>query len=338
MVYTQEQFNNARDIYEKRLIRHIIPFDCPYCNHSGLLAHKHEGDNNFMHPDCFLLHLNDILKKTPIDMLMDIGEKKTPKVYFDKMKFNRVVSSAIDKFPSQYNYFLVGEIDEDCIYVTDFRPVPIFEYPRPYGTFGHWEFREGMFDGQENEELDMELEELEDVNIVGYLHAHSSEQISHSDLFYDYLYSQILSDADREQVKIHIQLNTFFPVLKELVMANHTIFDGSRPLTESNGHGDVFTDHFEQQIADSKAECHQMLKKAETDAKKLICKNPQEYVSAYTTISHVYGSGADSSLFKQLNDWMSKDILDIDAFADLELTKRIQRQIHRLPFEVKKVL
>jgi len=332
MTYTQEQFNQARAIYEKRLIRHITPFDCPYCHNPGHLAHKHEGDKDFMHPDCFLLHLNDISKQTPIDLLMDIGEKETPKVYFDKVAFKKLVSSAIDKFPSQYNYFLVGEIDDDCINVTGFKPVLIFEYPRPYGTFGHWAFRKGVFDGQENEELDKEFEELEGLDIIGYLHAHSSKQISQSDLFYEYLYSYMLDDADKEQFKIHIH-----PVLKELVIANHNRFDGSRPLTESNGKGDVFTDHFENYMAGQETVFFRMLKKAKTDAKRQIHKNPQDYVCAYTTILDLFEPGADDILFEQLDDWMSKDTLDVDAFANLELTKRIQGQIHRLSFDVKKV-
>lgn len=337
MTYTQEQFAKARAIYEKSLIRHITPFDCPYCQNPGLLAHKNEGDEDFMHPDCFLLHLNDISKQTPIDMLMDIGEKETPKIYFDKKTFKELVSSAIDKFPSQYNYFLVGKIDDDSIDITGFKPVPIFEYPRPHGTFGHWEFRKGVFDGQENEELDKEFEELEGLDIIGYLHAHSSRQISHSDLFYEYLYSYMLDDADKEQFKIHIQLNNFFPVLEKLVIENHNKFDGSRPLTESDGKGDVFTDHFEAYISGEESVLSGTLKKAKTDAKRLIRKNPQDYVCAYTTILGLFEPGADEILFEQLDDWMSEDILDIDAFANLKLTKRIQGQIHRLPFEVKKV-
>ena len=337
MTYIPEQFKKARAIYEKKLIRHITPFDCPYCNHPGLYGHKHEGDKDFMHPDCFLLHLDDISEQTPIDMLMDIGEKETPSVYFDKVTFSKLVSSAIDKFPSQYNYFLVGEIDDDSIDITGFKPVPIFEYPREYGTFGRWEFRKGVFDGLENKELDKEFEELEGLDIVGYLHTHSSKQISHSDLFYEYLYSYMLDDADKEQFKIHIQLNNFFPVLKKLIIANHNEFDGSRPLTESDGKGDVFTDHFEQQIADNKAEYNWMLKKTKTNAKRLIRKNPQDYTCAYSTILGLFEPGADDILFNQLDDWMSEDILDIDAFANLELTKRIQGQIHRLPFEVRKI-
>jgi len=337
MTYTQEQFDTAKAIYGSRLIRHITPFDCPYCQNPGLLAHKHEGDKDFMHPDCFLLHLNDISKQTPIDMLMNLGEKETPKVYFDKAAFKKLVSSAIDKFPSQYNYFLIGEVNEDNIVITGFKPVPIFEYPRPYGTFGHWAFRKGVFDGQENEELDKEFEGLEGLDIIGYLHAHSSKQISHSDLFYEYLYSYLLDDADKEQFKIHIQLNNFFPVLKELVIANHNRFDGSKPLTESNGKGDVFTDHFEIYMAGQETVYSGTLKKAKTDAKRLIRKNPQDYVCAYTTILDLFEPGADEILFEQLDDWMSKDTLDVDAFANLELTKRIQGQIHRLPFDVKKV-
>ena len=337
MTYTQEQFKQARTIYEKKLIRHITPFDCPYCQNPGLIAHKNEGDKDFMHPDCFLLHLDSISKQTPIDMLMNIGEKETPKVYFDKVAFKKLVSSAIDKFPSQYNYFLAGEIEDDCINVTGFKPVPIFEYPRPYGTFGHWAFRKGVFDGQENEELDKEFEELEGLDIIGYLHAHSSKQISQSDLSYEYLYSQPFGDAGKDQFKIHIQLNNFFPVLKELVIANHNRFDGSRPLTESNGQVNTFTDHFENYIAGQETVFFRILKKAKTDAKRLIRKNPQDYVCAYTTILDLFEPGADEILFEQLDDWMSKDTLDIDAFANLELTKRIQGQIHRLPFDIKKV-
>ncbi|NOQ37340.1 hypothetical protein GQ472_00500 [archaeon] len=286
---------------------------------------------------CILTALNDISKQTPIDMLMDIGEKETPKVYFDKVAFKKLVSSAIDKFPSQYNYFLVGEVNEDNIDITDFKPVPIFEYPRPYGTFGHWEFRKCVFDGQENEELDKGFEELEGLDIIGYLHAHSSKQISQSNLFYEYLYSKLLDNADKEQFKVHIQLNNFSPVLKELVMANHNRFDGSKPLTESKGYGDIFTDHFEAYMTGEESVLSRILKKAKTDAKRLIRKNPQNYACAYTTILDMFEQEADDILFKQLDNWLSKDTLDIDAFANLKLTKRIQGKIHRLPFEVRKV-
>ncbi|NOQ56216.1 MAG: hypothetical protein GQ477_05435 [Nanohaloarchaea archaeon] len=336
MVYTEKQFNDARAIFEKKLIRHITPFNCPYCNNPGYFAHKHEGDKYFMHPDCFMLNQFNILSETPIDMLMGIGDNETPEVYFKKKVFDEIVSSAIDHFPSQYNYFLVGEIDNDAVEITGFKPVPIFEYPRPYGTFGHWEFRKGMFDGQKNKKLDNELEELEDLNIVGYLHAHSTRQISQSDLFYEYLYSMQLDDVDKEQFKIHIRLDNFYPVLKELVMINHNEFNGLKPLTESNGYGDVFTDHFEQWIADNKAGYHWMLKKAKVDAIEKIHKTPDDYSCAYTTIPHIFKFQADSILFEQLEDWLSKDILDVDAFANLELRKRIHGQIQRLPLEVKK--
>ncbi len=338
MTYTQQQFKQARAIYEARLIRHITPFDCPYCQNPGFLAHKHEGDKDFMHPDCFLLHLNDISKQTPIDMLMDIGHKEKPKINFDKKTFKELVSSAIDKFPSQYNYFLIGEIDDDCINVTGFKSIPIFEYPREYGTFGNWTLRKSILDGQKDEELDKELEEFEDLDIIGYLHAHTSKQISHSDLIYGYLYSQFLDGADKEQFKVHIQLNNFFPVLKELVIANHNKFDGSKPLTDSNGQVNIFTDHFERYMANPETVFFRMLKKAKTDAKRLIRNNPQDYVCAYTTILDLFEPGADDILFEQLDDWMSKDALDVDAFANLKLTKKIQGQIHRLPFEVKKVV
>jgi len=326
MSYKKEEFDAARSLFEKPIERWITPFKCGYCGESGMKGHRYKGNTEFRHPDCFLLYSAEITKETPIDLLMEIEEAGTPKVAFDKRTFGKIVSSAVEKSPSQYNYFLVGYLSNDSVLVKDFKPVPFFSYPREPGTFGEWEYKEAVAE---------EIGELNKLNIVGYLHAHNAKQISHSDLFYEYFYSRLMDGDGENSFKVHAQLNNFYPVLKELTILNHKKYNGESPLTESQGWSDVPTTQFERYLQSSEGEYLELLKAAKKQASEKIISKPENYMCTYTTIPEVFVGDEDVNLFRDLGYWMDKDKLDVDVFANLELVKRIKGKIKRLPLEVK---
>jgi len=326
MSYKKEDFETARSLFEKPIERWITPFNCKYCGQTGMKGHRYKGDVEFKHPDCFLLYSTEITKETPIDLLMEIEESETPKVIFDKKIFGKIVSSTVDKSPSQYNYFLIGDTSNNNVVVKAFKPVPFFNYPREPGTFGEWEYKEAVAE---------EIEELNNLNIVGYLHAHNARQISHSDLFYEYFYSRLMDGDGENSFKVHAQLNNFYPVLKELTILNHKKFKGESPLTESQGWSDIPTIQFERYLQAKEGEYLNLFKEAKKQASERIISKPEDYMRAYTTIPEVFAGDEDVNLFRDLGFWMDKDKLDVDVFANLELVKRIKGKIKRLPFEVK---
>ncbi len=326
MSYIKEEFEVARNLFEKPVERWITPFRCEYCGENGMKGHRYKGETKFRHPDCFLLYSTEITKETPIDLLMEINDSEKPKFTFDKASFRKIIPAAVDKSPSQYNYFLVGDVSSDSVLIKDFKPVPFFNYPREPGTFGEWEYREASSE---------ELNELNKLNVVGYMHAHNAKQISHSDLFYEYFYSRLLGGEGENIFRVHAQLNTFYPLLKELTLLNHKKFKGEKPLTESEGWSDVPTMQFERYLQAKEGEYSELLEEAKKQASEKIISRPKDYMRTYTTIPEVFVSDDDVNLFRELGYWMDKDNLDVNTFTNLELLKRIHGKIKKLPFEVK---
>lgn len=328
MSYTEQEFGAARALFEKEIERWAMPFNCSYCSYPGMLGYRTQGDSAFMHPDCFQLHRSEISQKTPIDLLMDIGQKETPRVYFDKKALHQLIDSAVEKFPLQHNYFLIGDTMDGSVEIKDYIPVPYFVYPREPGTFGSWSVRDPS---------DGELEQLNKVNVVGYLHSHNAKLIGHSDLLYESYYSLMLDDDEKNMFNVHVQLDSFHPVLKELTLLNHEQFDGKKPLTGWKGLRWVPTSQLEKYLQDDKGDYFNLLQDAKGKALEKIKSEPQNYVGTYSTILDVVGGERDIALFEGLEQWMGTGNLSVDAFSDLELIKRIRGKIKQLPFEVRQI-
>ena len=84
MSYSISDFVAAKKLFEIEIERWVVPFNCSYCGYDGVFGHRNKGDSVLMHPDCFQLDIYDKTDQTPLDMIMNIGQKETPKVYFDK--------------------------------------------------------------------------------------------------------------------------------------------------------------------------------------------------------------------------------------------------------------
>lgn len=335
MSYNEGEFAAARRLWETPVEHWLTFFKCAYCGTTGTLGNRLKGESSLMHSDCFSLYHSKRSEPTPLDLLMNIEEAGAPKVIFDKNVFNELASSAIVQSPLQYNYFLLGEIDGDSVKVRDFALVPFFTYLREPGTFGEWAFKDDEF-GKDYILLERKFDREDDV-LVGYLHSHNARTIGQSDLYYEYFYSHILPEDQKENFKAHIQLNTFYPTVRELVLANHKLFSGRKHLIECRGWMDLPTLQFEKYLQAASREHFELFQEAKKTALNNVLSKPEEYMGAYTTIPQVFAGEREDYLFEQLEGWMNKPLLEVDTFANLELIKRIQGRIKKLPFEIRSV-
>lgn len=331
MKYTQENFLLAEKLFSYPIQRGLSFSPCRHCGELVTFGYKHpyQKINEAMHPDCFLVSLSERMPRCgPFASLFQIEEVDKPKVVIKQSVMKKLISAAVDFFPYQHNFFSIGEEMGDKIIINDFVDVPFLKYEMPEGEFSNY----GIDD---SEEALKKLDEILTKGVTGYIHSHDTGAISVSDALYDCLYWNFLPERYRS-LRIRGQLDIFWPTFKQLILLNHRRFKGECSLLVQAGKDILPTDNFYRYIRPVSKKDRKIAKAAKESAKNAIISNISQYFSVYSTILDIFidlGNSEMGKIIKELNETLSKPILEIKDVANARLTKLIKGRIKELPLD-----
>ena len=314
MRYSENDVRLARKTFNTPVQEGLYYTKCKLCGETVMEGsrYKDEPIDDAMHHDCFYVTIPDRTPKFDLlDYLLRVGKNKKPKVIIKKSLLEKLVDKSVELFPFQHNFFSFGDSSENEITIEDFESVPFFEYRMPSGEFSRYEF-------DTSEKALEELKRMASRGPNGYIHVHDSRKIGLSDTIYDKFYSALLLPEAHGNFKVRMQLNTFYPTLRELTLLNHSRFKDTKSLVVDVGSTAVPTFVLEKYLSHEDAGYEKAFADAKQKAKENIISNVSRHLSAYTSLIREFGNLSRGNFQKMVEETGS--ILEKEGRCEEELT------------------
>jgi len=201
---------------------------CAYCGFpaaTDFVMYRSQGVGR--HRDCALIYKNEVFSERRImPKYLRIERADAPKVTIPSDTFRKLVRKAVDNFLFQSTQFTLGDYDDvgQLVKIEYFCDIPMLKTVMPPGELSEWKIDESAPAKAELEKI------LREKKVNGYAHCHDGSYIGMSDLFYGFFLSEVLPEEFHKRIAVHLQLDSFTPAMRELVLLNHKRFNGSRYL------------------------------------------------------------------------------------------------------------
>jgi hypothetical protein len=333
MRYSEEDVALAQRLFETPIQPGLYFSTCSFCGELAIEGSRYVNEpiEAAMHHDCFVVTIPDRIPKVgPFTSLYQIQDVSVPRVVVTQQTLQRLVSKAVDLFPYQHNFFSLGRISEDEISIDDFIDVPFFRYEMPKGKFSNYEI--------DNSEPTLKtwLEILKQKIPNGYIHSHDGNDISISDLVYDNIYSKFIPQEFHRSFRIHIQLDTFYPTFKHLVLLHRHELKRGKSLVVSYYSRHLPTKYLYKYIKPRTEKDRKTMETARQLAKETIVNNPERYLGAYTTIVDSFVTLKNDEINEMLEE-LGATLSKIIVYKNVEnsrFIKFIQGKIKQLPLVI----
>jgi hypothetical protein len=330
MKYDETNLRLARKVFNSPVQEGLYYTKCKLCGETVIEGSRYrdESVDDAMHHDCFYVTIPDRTPKFDmLDYLLKIGESKNPKIILKKPLLEKLVDKSVELFPFQHNFFFFGSCSEDEMTIEDFESVPFFDYRTSPEEFSRYEF-------DTSEKALKELRRMASRYPSGYVHTHDSRRIGLSDIIYDKIHSTFLPPKTRDGFRVRMQLNTFYPTLKELVLLNHKRFRDTRPLVIERGSIAVPTFVLENYLNHEQTEYEDVFTTAKQKAKESIVSNTPRYLSAYNSLIRNFGKLSSNDFQRMVKDTgnvLERECQSEEELSRLELVNFVKGKIQELP-------